>query len=143
MVGGFPELDAWAAQSWRAGTRRAYAQKLAKIAEFYKASGETSLARVLAGFLAAMAEAGERQSTLRGYNAALRAAQDLGWIGPTVQQPHKRVAQAASKVGVQPYLPPEGLCVLVKRAELQPGALPMACVAVLCWVLWLRVGEMF
>ena len=29
--------DAWAARSWRAGTRRAYAQKLAKIAEFQDA----------------------------------------------------------------------------------------------------------
>ena len=42
---------------------------------------------------------------------------------------HKRIALAASKVGLQPYLPPEGLCVLVERAELQPGVLPMACVA--------------
>ena len=125
-------LDAWAARSWRAGTRRAYAQKLAKIAEFHEASGETSLAQVLAGFLAARAEAGERQSTLRGYNAAVRAAEDLGWIGPTVQWLHKRIAQAASKVGLQPHLPPKGLCALVERAELQPGALPMACVAVLC-----------
>ena len=62
----------------------------------------------------------------------MRAAEDLGWIGPTVQQLHKRIAQGASKVGLQPYLPLEGLCVLVERAELQPGALPMACVAVLC-----------
>ena len=133
--------DAWAARSWRAGTRRAYAQKMAKIAEFQEASGEASLAGVLAEFLAARAEAGARQSTLRGYNAAVRAAEDLGWIGTTVQQLHKRIAQAASKVGLQPYLPPEGLCVLVERAENQPGALPMACVAVLSWVLWLRVGE--
>ena len=84
---------------------------------------------------------GERQSTLRGYNAAVRAAEDVGWIGRTVQQLHKRIAQAASKVGLQRYLPPEGLCVLVERAELQPGALPMACWAVLSWVLWLGVGE--
>ena len=97
--------DAWAARSWRAGTRRAYAQKLAKIAEFQEASGETSLARVLAGFLAARAEVGERQSTLRGYNAAVRAAEDFGLIGPTVQQLHKHIAQAASKVGLQPYFP--------------------------------------
>ena len=58
-----------------------------------------------------------------------------------VQQLHKRIAQAASKVALQPYLPPEGLCVLGGSAQFQPGALPMACVAVLCWVLWLRVGE--
>ena len=133
--------DSWAARSWRAGTRRAYAQKLAKIAEFEETSGQTSLARVLAGFLAATAEVRERQSTLHGYIAAVRAAEDLSWIGPTVQQLHKRIAQAASKVGLQPSLPLEGLCVLVERAELQPSALPMACVAVLCWVLWLRVGE--
>ena len=44
-------------------------------------------------------------------------------------------------MGFQPYLPREDLCVLVERVELQPGALPMACVAVLCWVLQLRVGE--
>ena len=132
--------DAWAARSWRAGTRRAYAQKLANFAEFQEASGEASLAGVLAEFLAARAEAGERQSTLRGYNAAVRAAEDLGWIAPTVQQLHKRIAQAASKVGLQPYLPPEGLCVLVERAEDQPGALPMACVAVLSWVLWGNVS---
>ena len=62
-------LDAWAARSLRAGTRRAYAQKLAKIAEFQEASGETSLAGVPAEFLAAKAEAGERQSTLRGHKA--------------------------------------------------------------------------
>ena len=134
-------LDAWATRSWRAGTRRANAQKLAKIAEFLEASRETSLAKVLAGFLAARAEAGETRSTLRGYNAAVRAAEDLGWIGPTVQQLHTHIAQAASKVGLQPYLPPEGLCVLFERAELQLGSLPMACVAVLCWVLWLRVSE--
>ena len=36
-------LDAWASRSWRAWTRKAYAQKLAKIAEFQEASGETSL----------------------------------------------------------------------------------------------------
>ena len=42
------------------------------------------MARVLVEFLAARAEAGERQSTLRGYNAAVRAAEDLGWIGPVV-----------------------------------------------------------
>ena len=83
----------------------------------------------------------ERDSPRCGYNAAVRTAEDLGWIGPVVQQLHKRIAQVASKVGFEPYLPPEGSCVLVERAELQPGALPMACVAVLCWVLWLRVGE--
>ena len=43
------------------------------------------MAGVLADFLAAKAEAGERQSTLRGYNAVVRAAEDLGWIGPVVQ----------------------------------------------------------
>ena len=133
--------DAWAARSWRAGTRRAYAQNLAKITEFQVTSGEASLARVLAEFLAARAEAGEQQSTLRGHNAAVRADEDLGWIGPTVQQLQKHVAQATSKVGLQPYLPHEGLCVLMERAELQPGALPMACVGVLCGVLWLRVAR--
>ena len=30
---------------------------------------------------------------------------------------------------------------LVERAELQLGALPMACVAVPCWVPWLRIGD--
>ena len=99
------------------------------------------MARVLAEFLAARAVAGERHSTLHGYNAAVRAAEDLGWIGPVVQQLHKCIAQAASKVGFQPYSPPEGLCILVESAELQAGALPMACVAVLCWVLWLGVGR--
>ena len=133
--------DAWAARSWTVGTRRAYAQKLAKIAEFQEASGAMSLAGVLAEFLATRAEASERHSTLRGYSVAVRAAKDLRWIGPVVHQLHKRIAQAVSKMGFQPYLPPEGLCVLVQRAELQPGALPMAYVAVLCWILWLRVGE--
>ena len=133
--------DAWATRSWRAGTRRAYAQKLAKIAEFQEATGEASLSRVLAEFLAAKAEAGERQSTQRGYFAAVRAAEDFGWVGPVVQQLHKRIVQAASWVGFQPYLPSEGLCLVVERVESHPGAVPMACVAVLCWVLWLRVGE--
>ena len=132
---------AWAARWWRAGTHRAYAQKLAKIAEFQESSREASLARVLAEFLAARAEAGEQQSTLRGYDVPVRAAEDLGWIGPTVQQLHKRIAQAPCKVGLQPYLPPEGLCVLVDRAQLHPGAPPMAGAAVLCWVLWLPVGK--
>ena len=94
--------DAWAALSWRAGTRRAYAPKLAKIAEFQEASGEMSMAGVLAEFLAARVVAGERQSTLRGYNAAVRAAEDRGWIGSVLQQPRKRIAQATSKVGFQP-----------------------------------------
>ena len=110
-------------------------------AEFQEATRETSLARVLAQFLAAKAEAGERQSTLCGYNAAVRAAKYLGWIGVVAHQLHKRIAQAASKLGFQPYLPPDGLCVLMERAELPLGVLPMACMAVLCWFLWLRVGE--
>ena len=38
----------------------------------------------MAQFLAAKAEAGERQATLRGYNGAVRAAEDLGWIGQLV-----------------------------------------------------------
>ena len=96
---------------------------------------------MLAEFLAAKGEAGEGQSTLRGYNAAVRAAEDLGWVRPVVCGLHKRIAQAAPKVDLQPYLPPKGLCVLVERAELQPGVLPMAFVADLCWVLWLAVGE--
>ena len=50
------------------------------------------MAQVLAEFPATRAEAGERQSTLRGCNAAVRAAEDLGWIGPTVQHLHKRIA---------------------------------------------------
>ena len=112
-----------------------------KIADFQEASGETWMAGVLAEFVVARAAADERQSTPRGYNAAVQAAEDLGWIGYAVHQQHKRIAQAASKVGFHPYLPPEGLCVLVERAEVQPSALPMACVAVLCWVLWLKVGE--
>ena len=128
-------------RSCRAGARRAYANKLAKIAEFQAASGETSMAGALVENLAARSAGGERQSTVPGYNAAVRAAEDLGWIGSVVQHLHKRIPNAASKVGFQPYLPPGGLCVLVERAQLQLGALPMACVAVLCWVLWLRVGE--
>ena len=135
-------LDAWASRSWRARTRKAYARKLAKIAELQEAAGEASLAGVLAELLAAKAEAGERQSNLRGYNATVRYAQDLGWIGPVVQQLHKRIAQAPSQVGFQPYLPPEGLCVVVEKAEVHPGALPMACVAVLCWVPWRWVGNL-
>ena len=93
-------------------------KKLAKTAEFQEASGETSLAGVVAEFLAAKAEAGESQPTPCGYNTAVRAAEDLGWIGPVVHQLHKRIAQAASKVGLQPYLPPEGFCFLLERAEL-------------------------
>ena len=50
------------------------------------------------------AEAGEPQSTVRRYNVALRAAEQLGCAGPVVQQIHKRIAQAASRVGFQPYL---------------------------------------
>ena len=95
--------DARATRSWRAGTRRS--QKLAQIADFQEASGEMSMGGVLAEFLAARAAAGVRQSTLRGYNAAVRAAEDLGWIGSVVHQLHKCIAQAASKVGFQPYLP--------------------------------------
>ena len=93
-----------------------------------------SLAGVLAEFLAARAEASEGQSTLCGYTAAMQAAEDLGRIGPVIHQLPKRIAQAASKVGFQPYFPPQGLCVLLKRAELQRGVLAMACVTVLCWV---------
>ena len=63
------------------------------------------MAGVLAEILAPRAEVGERQSTLRRYNAAVRAAKDLGVIGAVVQQLHKRITQAVSKVGCQPYLP--------------------------------------
>ena len=40
--------------------------------------GTLLLAQVLAEFLAAKAEAGERSPTLRGYNTAVRATEDVG-----------------------------------------------------------------
>ena len=61
-----------------------------------------SLAGVVSEFLVAKAEASERQTTLRGYNAAVRAAEDFGWIGLVVQQIHKRIARAASGVATLP-----------------------------------------
>ena len=44
-------------------------------------------------------------------------------------------------MGLRPYLPLEGLCVLLAEAENHLGALPMAFMAVLFSVVWLRVGE--
>ena len=93
------------------------------------------MAGVLAEFPAAKAQAGEQQATLQGYNAAVRAGEDLGRIGLVVQQIHKRIAQAASRVGWQPDLPPEGLCFLLEKCESHAGSVPMAYVAMLCWVL--------
>ena len=54
--------DAWATRLWRARTCRAYVQKLAKIAEFQEACGETSMAGARAKFLATRAAGGERRS---------------------------------------------------------------------------------
>ena len=48
-----------------------------------------------------------------------------------------------SRVGFQPYLPLEGFCVPLERSVGHDGALPVAYVAMLCWVLWLGVGEVF
>ena len=133
--------DTWACQSWRPSTRRAYGKKLAKLAEYQEQAGTEAVAEVLAEFLAAKAEAGERQATLRGYIAAIRAVEDLEWIDPIVRSRHKRIAQAASKVGRQPYLALGGLCALLVGAVGSEDLEPVALVAVLCWVLWLRVGE--
>ena len=129
--------DAWAAQSRSAGTRRAYAQKLAKIADFQEASRETSMAGILAEFLAARAAAGESCVDTMRRCEPLRISDGLGLSSINCTSALRRLRLRWAR----PYLPPEGLCVLVEIADLQRGALPMACVAVLCWVLWLRVGE--
>ena len=92
-------LVAWAATSWRVGTRRAYAQKLAKIAEFQDATGEASLVGVLAGFLAAKAEAGERQSTTQDTACAMRLCSC--W---TTHPTHPR-SSAARTAALYPWAP--------------------------------------
>ena len=122
--------DTWACQSWRPSTRRAYGKKLAKLAEYQEQAGTEAVAKVLAEFVAAKAEAGERQATLRGYIAAIRAVEDLEWIDPIVRSRHKRIAQTASKVGRQPYLALGGLCALLVGAVGSEDVEPVALVAV-------------
>ena len=96
------DLNAWANESWQPRTRRAYAQKLAKLAEFQERMGTSSLTKVLAEFLVAKAGAGEHQSTLRGYNMAVWAAQALGWIDGVVCRVHKRM-QHVIAMGLVPF----------------------------------------
>ena len=77
----------------------------------------------------------------RGYNLRYNAGHLRSLIGVVMHQLRKRIVQAASRVGFRPYLPPKGICVLLERAVVHPGALPMAGVVVLCLVLWLTVGN--
>ena len=126
--------------SWRHMTREQYGSGLQAVAAFAVQTRGDSVAIALADPLSSRAQEGATAASLQSITAA-RAIEDLQWMCPLVTALHKRSAVGAAAIGMQPYLPPKGLTLLVERARpLRYGPMPGA-LAVIGWICWQRRYE--
>ena len=82
---------------------------------------------------------GATASTLWGITSAIAAVEDLQWLPPSVTALHQWIAAGAGSAGLQPYLPPSGLVLLVQAAVNSKYNPLFGALAVLSWVCFLRV----
>ena len=94
----------------------------------------------LSEYLSAKVSSGVARSTLGNVVSAVRGAEDLGIMPPTVLPIHWRLAKGGLSSGRQPYFSPPALSFLAQAASTreQRVALGLSC---LSYVLWLRVSE--
>ena len=130
-----------AVRSWASGTARRYQGSLFAVADFEDGrSLPTGPSTCLSEYLSAKVSAGVARSTLRNVVSAVRGAEDLGIMPPTVLPIHWRLAKGGLSSGRQPYFSPPALSYLAQAAHTreQRIALGLGC---LSYVLWLRVSE--
>ena len=130
-----------AMHSWASRTTRHYQGSLFAVADF---EDERTLtvgpATCLSEYLSAKVSSGVARSTLRNVVSAVRGAEDLGFLPPTVLPIHWRLAKGGLSLGRQPYFSPPAVSFLAQSARTreQRIALGLGCIS---YVLWLRVSE--
>ena len=139
-VGSF-RVAAVGVRGWAPKTQSRYRSALSAVAKFEGTRAlRTPLTDTLSEFLASRVSMGQARSTLRGYVAAVRAAEDVRLLPGCVQAIHWRISKSGKPTPGQPYLGPEGLCLLWARA-ISPVEQAVAALASLSWLLFLRVSE--
>ena len=78
---------------------------------------------------------------MRGTMAAVRIAEDMGWIPPTVAPIHRRLAKSGGGAEFQFYLFPRVLWEAARRGWGPPDGRPMVALMCLSWFAFLRAGE--
>ena len=130
-----------ATRSWASRTTQRYQGSLFAVADFEdECSLPTGPSTCLSEYLSAKMSSGVARSTLRNVASAVRGAEDLGIMPPTVLPIHWRLAKGGLSSGRQPYFSPPALSFLAQAARTreQRVALGLGC---LSYVLWLRVSE--
>ena len=84
---------------------------------------------------------GATASSIRRFHLAVRAIKDLQCIPPAVTTLHKQIAAGGASAGLQPYLPPPGLVILVDNASKSRHGPLLGALETLAWVCFLRVGD--
>ena len=139
-VGSF-RVAAVGVRGWAPKTQSRYRSALSAVAKFEGTRAlRTPLTDTLSEFLASRVSMGQARSTLRGYVSAVRAAEDVRLLPGCVQAIHWRIAKSGKPTPGQPYLGPEGLCLLWARA-ISPVEQAVAALVSLSWLLFLRVSE--
>ena len=110
-------LDESAILSWRPCTRAQYGSRLGALASYATRTSLPTIAEALAGVLAERALMGATASSIGGFTSAVRAVEDLQCIAPAVTTLHERITTASASDGLQTYLLPTGLVILVENAS--------------------------
>ena len=130
-----------AMRSWASRTTRCYQGSLFAVVDFEdERAVPTGPSTCLSEYLSAKVSSGVARLTLRNVVSAVRGAEDLGLMLPTVLPIHWRLAKGGLSSGRQPYLSPPSLSSLAQTAHTreQRIALGLGCIS---YVLWLRVSE--
>ena len=126
---------------WASRTTRRYEGSLFGVADFEdERTVPIGPSTCLSEYLSAKVSSGTARSTLRNVVSAVRGAEDLGLLPPTVFPIHWRSAKGGVSLGRQPYFSPPSLAFLgqAARTREQRIALGLGCIS---YVLWLQVSE--
>ena len=133
--------EAMAVHSVADRTSRRWGGTLGKLWKYAMGSPGKGKGEVLSGYLLQQSRDGASASTLRGTIAAVRIAEDMAWIPPTVAPIHRRLAKSGGDPGFQFYLFPRVLREAARKGSGEPGGRPMVALMCLSWFAFLRVGE--
>ena len=110
-VGVHPRDPATAAmRSWAQRTTQRYQGALYQLADFEEGCAvPAGPAACLSQFLAVKVADGAARSSLRNITSAVRGAEDLGLLPPTVAPVHWRLSKGGQPSGSQPYFNPQAV----------------------------------
>ena len=130
-----------AMRSWASRTLRRYQGSLFAVADFEEeCTLPTGTSTCLSEYLPAKVSSGVARSTLRNVVSAVRGAEDLGLMPPTVLPIHWRLAKGGLSSGRQPYFSPPSLSFLAQAARTREQRIALG-LGFIGYVLWLRVSE--